>query len=729
MNPLQRLISLPLRWKLLGSLLIVAVIMLAMALWVGVQYARDVQPVGNVLVESLARERSTTLQVIINGITANLRSLVANPPLQDAYALLAASSGRTGQAAQQLVESVFQNLMNNQPTYRQVRFVSIGGRTLAAVPAQPEVTESAQEYFGFFQRDLNFGGIFIGQIARHNNDLEMTFATVVRRAGRPIGYLVISVDPAGRSAPAQPSIATALRSLNLPAGVISFYLVSPDGRIDALSEPITEQSADLRARVRQLTARTFTEPISYVSPVSNRLVRGFAVPVRGTDRVLVAEVQVLLAARADEVGRFLTEFSLIALGALGILVLLGLFLDWSIVRPLRLISQAAQKAMQGRSTTELPIKQRDEIGNLAAVLPVLSSVSRQDVQALEARLQQRTREVELMRAIGQTLFNLRDADALMQRVVSLLCETFSEVNNAHIFAFDSASQTLVLRAAKAQDGESVLQRGYRISVLQRSVIGQAVQTGQAVLQLYDENTPNPLFSRTRAELALPLRKRDGLFGVLDLHSSRAEAFGDAEISLFQALADQIAVALTNAQLFEESQARLAEIEELNRRMLGEAWRGYEVARRRAMPRRGFTAPEHDAEWSELQLRAYYSGELQERIDGETVTFAVPVSLREQRFGAVEWTVPRATYNENMRLLARELAARLAVSADNARLLEQSQRLAERERLVNTISERLSRQISVDQVLQVAIRELGQALRLPQASIQLNTRSLLESAQE
>lgn len=75
-------------------------------------------------------------------------------------------------------------------------------------------------------------------------------------------------------------------------------------------------------------------------------------------------------------------------------------------------------------------------------------------------------------------------------------------------------------------------------------------------------------------------------------------------------------------------------------------------------------------------------------------------------------MPRATYNENMRLLARELAARLAVNADNARLLEQSQRLAERERLVNTITERLSRQTSVEQVLQVAIRELGQALRLP-----------------
>jgi GAF domain-containing protein len=362
-------------------------------------------------------------------------------------------------------------------------------------------------------------------------------------------------------------------------------------------------------------------------------------------------------------------------------------------------------------------------------LPALGNLSRQDVQALENRLAQRAREVELTRAIGQTLFNLHDTESLLQHVAELLRQTFAEIDHVHIFSLDVPSQTLVLRVAKAQHGDSPLPRGYRVGVSQRTVIGRAAQSGQAVLELFDEGTPNELLSRTRAELALPLRMREGLFGVLDLHSNRAETFGDAEIALFQAVADQIAVVITNAQLLEESQARLAEIENLNRRMLGEAWRGYEVARRRAMPRRGFTAPEHDMQWSELQLRAYYSGKLQERIDEETVTFAVPVQLREQRFGAVEWTVPRAAYNENMRLLAHELAARLAVSADNARLIEQSQRLAERERLVNTISDRLNRQTSVEQVLQVAVRELGQALRLPQAFIQLNAQALLEPDQE
>ncbi|PJF35253.1 MAG: hypothetical protein CUN49_11500 [Candidatus Thermofonsia Clade 1 bacterium] len=732
MNLTQRFLSLPLRWKILGSLLIAAALIIGLVLFAASRFAQNVQPIGNVLVESLARERSTTLQAIVNSVSANLRNLVENPPLQDAYALLVASGeGTTNQASRRLIEGVFQNVLDNNPAYWQVRFVSIGGRTLVSVPSQPQVPESQQEYFKFLQRDLTFSGTFIGPIIRRGNDFEVDFAAIVRRSGRPIGYLVVSLDPTGRNSPTQPSILTALRPLSVPAGVIGFYLILPDGRIDTISESVAEQTAEQRARAQQLAERTFTQPVNYLSPVTNRFVRGFAVPVRGMNRVLVAEVQVVLTARNDEAARFLAEFSLIVLGALGIIGLVALYLDWSVVRPARLVSQVAQKVLQGHAADEVPIKQRDEIGGLAAAVSALSNLSRQDAQTLERRLAQRSREIELTRAIGRILFDLRDTESLLQRLVELLSEKFPELDHAHIFRYDPTSQTLVLRAAKARGGESPLRRGYRLSVSQRTVVGRAIQSGQATLQIFEESMPNELLARTRAELALPLHMRNGLFGALDLHSYRAEAFGDAEIALFQAIADQIAVAIANLQLFEESQARLAEIEDLNRRMLGEAWRGYEVARRRAAPRRGFTAPEHDAQWSELQLRAYYSGKLQERIDGDNVTFAVPVTLRGQSFGAVEWTVPRANYNNNMRLLAQELASRLAVSADNARLLEQSKRLADRERLVNSISERLSQQVGVEQVLQAAIRELGQALRLPQASIELSTRvlSALETESE
>ena len=69
-------------------------------------------------------------------------------------------------------------------------------------------------------------------------------------------------------------------------------------------------------------------------------------------------------------------------------------------------------------------------------------------------------------------------------------------------------------------------------------------------------------------------------------------------------------------------------------------------------------------------------------------------------------------------LARELAARLALSLDNARLFQESQRATERERLVNNIAAKLTAQTTINEILQTAVREVGQALRAPQVTIQL-----------
>jgi GAF domain-containing protein len=179
------------------------------------------------------------------------------------------------------------------------------------------------------------------------------------------------------------------------------------------------------------------------------------------------------------------------------------------------------------------------------------------------------------------------------------------------------------------------------------------------------------------------------------------------------MADELAIAITNARLFEESQARLSEIEDLNRRLLGEAWQGYAASRRQGQGGAAATQA-----WSELQRQAIARRDLVERAESDMVTFSVPVILRDQIFGAVEWSVSRQNYNENVRLLARELADRLAVSADNARLLEHTQRLAYRERLVSEIAGKLVQQTDVSRVLQTAVKELGLALQAPQTTIRL-----------
>ncbi|MBK8024040.1 MAG: GAF domain-containing protein [Chloroflexi bacterium] len=65
---------------------------------------------------------------------------------------------------------------------------------------------------------------------------------------------------------------------------------------------------------------------------------------------------------------------------------------------------------------------------------------------------------------------------------------------------------------------------------------------------------NPLLPETRSELAIPMLYRGMLIGVLDMQSEKQDRFGEEDIRILRTLADQIAVAVRNSMLFEETRA-------------------------------------------------------------------------------------------------------------------------------------------------------------------------------
>jgi serine phosphatase RsbU (regulator of sigma subunit) len=78
--------------------------------------------------------------------------------------------------------------------------------------------------------------------------------------------------------------------------------------------------------------------------------------------------------------------------------------------------------------------------------------------------------------------------------------------------------------------------------------------------------PNPLLPDTYSELAVPLMVGDYVLGVLDVQADEINYFTDDDIQIQSTLAAQIAVALNNAQLFEQINQANDEIHTLNERL-------------------------------------------------------------------------------------------------------------------------------------------------------------------
>jgi signal transduction histidine kinase len=73
----------------------------------------------------------------------------------------------------------------------------------------------------------------------------------------------------------------------------------------------------------------------------------------------------------------------------------------------------------------------------------------------------------------------------------------------------------------------------------------------------------PATSRTQSELTLPLKAKSGVIGILNVESNQRSAFDESDRLALQALANQVAIAVENAYLYEQSR-QTAVAEERNR---------------------------------------------------------------------------------------------------------------------------------------------------------------------
>ena len=331
-------------------------------------------------------------------------------------------------------------------------------------------------------------------------------------------------------------------------------------------------------------------------------------------------------------------------------------------------------------------------------------------QASES-LQYRVNQLEASFQVSRAMTTLTDPGQLIPQVLELIQQGF-DFYYVSLFLVDADNRYAVLQhgmgtGSAYEAGRVMKESGYRLEVGGQSMVGWtcankqtriARDVGQDAVRF-----ANPLLPETHSEMTLPLRVGERLIGVLDVQSKQAADFDEGDIAALQSMADQVAVALENARLFHQTRVTLEELEATYRMRIHESWQNYlvqsQAARSAEFASTGNQSVEEKATPSVLR---------------------VPLELRGQAIGTLvmERNEDDRHWSDEEADTIRAIVQQAALSLENARLFEETQRRAARERLINEITARIRSSATMDGILNVAVREIGQVTGASFAAIDL-----------
>lgn len=314
-------------------------------------------------------------------------------------------------------------------------------------------------------------------------------------------------------------------------------------------------------------------------------------------------------------------------------------------------------------------------------------------------LERRLRQIRTGSDIARQITSSLDPQTILNQVVNLLQGTYN-LYYVGAFLLDKAEENAVLHAGTGEPGLLMINQHHHLPINSNSMVGWSIRNRQPRIASDVGKDPvrfnNPFLPLTRSEIALPLMSRNRILGALSLQSSQPEAFDEDDIFALQGVTDVLAAALDNAHLYQLSEANLKEIRELHRSYLQEAWaETVQSSGDHSFSVENLTGPDPANPLAQIEL---------------------PLVLREQTIGQITLETDRSSLSAEEIALIDSITTQTALALENARLLEETQRRASREQLVGEVSSRFSRSINVEEILKVAVEELGKLPAVSEASI-------------
>ena len=240
-------------------------------------------------------------------------------------------------------------------------------------------------------------------------------------------------------------------------------------------------------------------------------------------------------------------------GSLSLLSVIGVFiiLARQTLRPLNQLTLAAERLGQGDFEKNLDIHGLKEFSTLSQTFNSMSAQLSDLIESLEQHVAERTRDLQMATDVSRQITQELKLEKLLPNLVKQTREGF-DLYSTSIFLYQPETDELQLEADDVKEnGVKTEPKSFHINT-RPSLTAEVARTRKTeVLNNIDQSSfvPTLRLPSIKSHAAFPMIVGDDLVGVLDLQAETIGRFKDNDIRIFSTLAEQIAIAVRNAQLY------------------------------------------------------------------------------------------------------------------------------------------------------------------------------------
>ncbi|MCB0102180.1 MAG: GAF domain-containing protein [Anaerolineales bacterium] len=413
----------------------------------------------------------------------------------------------------------------------------------------------------------------------------------------------------------------------------------------------------------------------------------------------------------------------------------------SITEPLQQLREFAGKVSsetlsrtEENSPVNIEIKTQDELEDLGNAFNQMSNNLREAFGTLEEKVESRTKdltrltiELQTIAEVNRELAIIRDQKTLMNVSANLIRERLGYYH-VGIFLVDDKGEFALLRGASSNAAEEMLANNYKLSIEQTGLVANVIRTGYAYIaqdvDIDSVHLINPYLPNTHSEIVLPLRSYNITIGALDIQSTIPNSFDERDMQTLQILADHLTAAIENAELAQKLELTVSELSKVNQLNTKLVWQN--TVKRKEVPAFEYDGLQIHPIPNELKpdlITQLENGSPITVSEAGVNTLYVPLTVLREVIGVIGLVQenPQKTWNEEQISIAQAAANRAALTLENARLFEESNRRANKESTIFSATRRIGNAVSMENILQTTAEELGKVLSGSEITIQFTDR--------